>query len=641
MKNKFNALGILVLLALVSSALLAIPKEPEPVTFKELPRFESYDDLVAAFEEGKNQGGYYGIAKSIGAVISMPMTMNKATVESVSSEAPGRSDVSGGIDYSTTNIQVEGVDEADIVKTDGRYIYNFSSRRLIITDAYPIENAAIVSKTELQNLYPTEMFVRGNKLLLFGQKSDHYENNYEKGYYCKLGGTVVQLYDISNRAAPALEKELEFEGSYLTSRLIGKHAYFVVNSWPRSPVCEREGECIIPLMVEDGKEKKVAEATDIGHIPGMPAQNFVTLASINLETEEVEKETIAGSAQSVYASQGSIYIAATVWVAPETPIVKDIERAIVGDSEKTVINKFGLADGKIGYIGQGSVPGHVLNQFSMDEFQGNFRIATTLGHVSRMGSQSQNNLYVLDGEMNVIGSLEGLAPGEKIYSARFMGKRAYMVTFKKVDPLFVIDVSDPENPKVLGKLKIPGYSDYLHPIDENHIIGLGKDTIEASKGNFAWYQGIKMAIFDVSDVENPIEVHKVVIGDRGTESPALHDHKAFLYDKEKELLVLPVMLAEIQNRGEVGDESVSPSRGEPTFQGALVYRVSLEEGFEERGRITHVTREDELKRGYYFGNKYSVKRSLYIGNVLYTLSEKMLKANALDTLEDLKEFSFN
>ena len=238
-----------------------------------------------------------------------------------------------------------------------------------------------------------------------------------------------------------------------------------------------------------------------------------------------------------------------------------------------------------------------------------------------------------------------------------MGARAYMVTFKKVDPLFVIDVSEPTNPKVLGKLKIPGYSDYLHPIDETHIIGVGKDTIESGYGDFAWYQGMKMAIFDVSDVANPKEMHKIVIGDRGTDSYALQDHKAFLHDKEKELLVLPIMLSEIPEELKKNPEEQAtgqtitsptivrpdnfPSYGEPVFQGAFVYKVTLENGFEERGRITHISEDEELKRGYYYGDEYSVKRALFIGNVLYTLSDKMLKANDLQSLEDLKEFEFD
>jgi len=242
--------------------------------------------------------------------------------------------------------------------------------------------------------------------------------------------------------------------------------------------------------------------------------------------------------------------------------------------------------------------------------------------------------------MKQIGSLEDLAPGERIYSARFMGEKAYLVTFRKIDPLFVIDMSNPESPKVLGKLKIPGYSDYLHPIDETHLIGVGKETVESKEGDFAWYQGMKIAVFDVGDVSNPIEMHKIIIGDRGTDSYALQDHKAFLFDKEKGLLVLPITLAEISESEKEYSTDMWPAYGEPVFQGAFVYRLTLENGFEEMGRITHISAEEELKRGYYYGDKYSVKRSLYIGDVLYTYSEKMLKANALSDLAELREFDF-
>ncbi len=650
-----NLLLGFVVLVVVGASLLAYPYM-EPINigngngngvtipqFKEVPRFQSYEELKAAFDEA-DYGYRGGIMEDM--AFGVPMAMTTGAQKSIGAE-------SGSSDFSTTNIQVEGVDEADIVKTDGKYIYNFSDRKLVITDAYPIEGSEIVSETELEGMNPLEMFVLGDKLLVFGNSYFEYDEARKisgdgiaveemtlPGYY---GGNnvKVRLYDISDRENPKLEKELDFEGNYLTSRMIGDNAYFVVNAWPNYRDCFEGEECIIPMMAEDGVEKRVAKATEIGYIAPMPTRSFVTLGSINLDSGEIEKETIAGDAQSVFASKDNIYLAATAWLPretfiPEGTVIKDIERAIIGDVEETVVSKFGLVDGEIGYLGQGHVPGHVLNQFSMDEFEGNFRIATTIGW------NGSNSLYVLEEEMETIGKLEDLAPGESIYSVRFMGPKAYMVTFKKVDPLFVIDVSDPTNPTVLGKLKIPGYSDYLHPIDEDHIIGVGKEAIESTYGDFAWYQGLKMAIFDVSDVENPIEMHKIVIGDRGTDSYALQDHKAFLYDKEKELLVLPILLAEIpqhiKDSPDIGRGG--PAYGEYVFQGAFVFNVNLEDGFVERGRITHVTKEDELKRGYYFDNVYSVKRALYIGDVLYTLSNNMLKANDLGSLEELKEFVF-
>ena len=281
------------------------------------------------------------------------------------------------------------------------------------------------------------------------------------------------------------------------------------------------------------------------------------------------------------------------------------------------------------------MPGAVLNQFSMDESRGYFRIATTIGRVSKSGGGTSNNLYVLNSTLGVVGSLEGLAPGEDIYSARFMGDRCYLVTFKKVDPLFVIDLEDPENPQVLGKLKIPGYSDYLHPYDENTLIGVGKETVEAEEGNFAWYQGVKVSLFDVSDVSDPKELAKYEIGDRGTDSPALYNHKAFLFSLRRNLLVIPVLEAEIDSSDYSGLVP-SNARGEYVYQGAYVFNISREGGIQLRGRVTHVDDpQDFLKSGYWFESDLSVERSLYIEDVLYTFSFNLIKMNSLVDLNEL------
>jgi len=275
----------------------------------------------------------------------------------------------------------------------------------------------------------------------------------------------------------------------------------------------------------------------------------------------------------------------------------------------------------------------------MDEYNGFFRIATTTGHLSWISSEatSRNHVYVLDMDLNIVGRLEDLAPGERIYSARFMGDRCYLVTFKKVDPLFVIDLEDPTNPTVLGQLKITGYSDYLHPYDENHIIGIGKETVEAEEGDFAWYQGVKISLFDVSDVGNPKEIDKYEIGDRGTDSPVLSDHKAFLFDRTKNLLVIPVLVAEIDE--EKYPNGVPPNMyGDYVWQGAYVFNVTVDQGFVLKGGITHLEGDSDLKKsGYYFYSSYSVKRSLYIDNVLYTISDKKIKMNNLEDLTEINE----
>jgi uncharacterized secreted protein with C-terminal beta-propeller domain len=276
----------------------------------------------------------------------------------------------------------------------------------------------------------------------------------------------------------------------------------------------------------------------------------------------------------------------------------------------------------------------------MDEYKGNLRVAVT---ESPWNNTSQNNVYVLDDTMSVVGKIENIAPGERIYSTRFMGDRAYMVTFKNTDPLFVLDLKVPNKPRILGALKIPGYSDYLHPYDQNHLIGFGKDTIEISNkdgegnvvGSSAYYQGMKMALFDVTDVNNPKEMFKELIGDRGTDSELLHNHKALLFDKAKELLAFPVTVMEV--KGDKVQENF-PQYGQFTFQGAYVYKFNLKDGFVLRGKISHLTEEDYLKAGYNYADpEKEVKRIMYINDVLYTLSNGIVKANGLASLNEIKE----
>ena len=216
-----------------------------------------------------------------------------------------------------------------------------------------------------------------------------------------------------------------------------------------------------------------------------------------------------------------------------------------------------------------------------------------------------------------------------------------MVTFKKVDPLFVIDLKDPENPTILGALKIPGYSDYLHPYDENHIIGFGKDTIELSnedRGGIgdttAYYQGMKIALFDVTDVNNPKEKFKEIIGDRGTESELLNNHKALLFSKEKELMAFPVTVMEVKGGNNVVSGN-TPAYGSFTFQGAYVYNINLEEGFKLRAKISHISEEEYKKSGdRWYRSNMNVERIIYVGDDIHTISKGMIKANSIN---DMKE----
>ncbi len=638
-KDKFAlgelALIVLVVLGALFVAVLVVP-EPEETPSVPMAKFESCGAITAAFKESYSQGMWGNVVYEMGGI--MPV-MSAATG---GAKAPS---------YSTTNVQVEGVDEADIVKTDGKYIYVISGGKLIIADAYPAESAEILSSTELGgNITPQEMFIGEDSVLIFANSYvQQYERQREIGgdvIFPSFSTTIVQLWDVSDRENPELEKSAEFEGSYLSSRKIGSWAYFVINSYPDYRIYESDyNDTILPKYREftAGEEKEfapISKCADVGYFPPIQASSFVTIASMNVDEPdaEIKKQTVVASGQNVYASLDALYLAEVNYnYGFSLPFIGDVLPP--ENPEETIIHKFSLKDGEASYLGFMEAPGHILNQFSMDEFNGYFRIATTKGEVWRSGeSKSTNNIYVFNSDLNMAGKLEGLAPGEKIYSARFMGEKAYLVTFKKVDPLFVIDLSDPEKPEVLGKLKIPGYSDYLHPIDETHIIGLGKEALEADEGDFAWYQGIKIAIFDVSDVENPKEMHKTVIGDRGTDSYALHDHKAFLYDKEKNLLVLPILLAEI-NEEQYPNGVEKNTYGDYTFQGAYVYDLTLENGFELKGRITHLDEDDKslAKSGYYYSSNNAIQRALYIDDALYTISDAKILANSLGDLSQISE----
>ena len=591
-----------------------------------LHRFSSYEELrsfiFSGMEAARDLGRYYGWTD----LLIAPMAAKEASGQAFS-DAPS---------YSTTNVQVEGVDEADIIKTDGRYIYIASGNVVAIVLAYPPEVAEVVSRMELNGTV-AGLFVNGDRIVVFENPFGGHLWREEPVIYGEpdVFGTSIKVYDISNREKPILEREVSLDGWYFNSRMIGDYVYAVINS-PAISATD-EGEVALPKISIDGLVKTVQASEVYAANVSDVFYTFTTIVGIDIQDagrEPVYETFLAGGTTCMYVSQDNVYLA----VPEVTPVLTTLGMP-VDVVESTLIYRVHVKEEEIAVSASGKVPGRPLNQFSMDEYEEHFRIATTVGHVSRSleMATSKNNVYVLDMNLTVVGELADLAPGEHIYSARFMGERCYLVTFKKVDPLFVIDVENPEKPKVLGQLKIPGYSDYLHPYDENHLIGIGKEAVEAEEGDFAWYQGVKISLFDVTDVSKPKEMAKYEIGDRGTDSPVLWDHKALLFDGPRNLLVFPVLIAEI-------DEDKYPSGvppnayGDYVWQGAYVFHISPEQGIVLRGGITHLDDiVDLLKSGYYFDSPYSVKRSLYIDNALYTISNKRIKMNSLETLEEIKQ----
>jgi uncharacterized secreted protein with C-terminal beta-propeller domain len=534
---------------------------------------------------------------------------------------------SGASDYSGTNIQVAGVDEADIVKTDGAYIYLVSGNKTIIVKADPPEQAQILSEIELEGQV-IGIFINGDRLVLFEQETPYYVYYddmpvVKESYVPYISPKIfIKVYDVSDRENPQLQRELSTNGQYVSSRMIGDYAYVVTNE----PVYEEADELNLPKVSCGGNETEIP-ATDVYY--SNVSDNYymyTTIIAINTQNDDQEPtyETILlGASSNLYVSLDNIYLTFPVWGT-------DILGREVWDSQKSSIHRLHIDGAEIEYVASGEVPGMVLNQFSMDEYEGYFRVATTT-----YGETTGNHVYILDMGLNIVGSLESLAPGETIYSARFMGERGYLVTFRQVDPLFVIDLSDPNNPRELGYLKVTGYSDYLHPYDENHLIGIGKETTE--EGEFAWYQGVKISLFDVSDVSNPVEISKYEIGDRGTDSPVLWDHKAFLFDKSRDLMVIPVLEAKVDVT-KYSEADLMWAYGEPVWQGAYIFHVSLDAGIRLEGRITHIENLSGPEQDYYYYySSFSVERSLYIGDVLYTISLAKIMMNSLENLDYINE----
>lgn len=548
-------------------------------------------------------------------------------------------------DYSGTNVQVEGVDEADLVKTDGTYIYQVKPTEVLIIQALPASQMKVAARIafDRSDFGPCEMYVADDKLVVIGNAMqlgpvpiiDSAQNKLRMmppAYHGK-SATRVMIYDIKNRNSPVKIRELELEGNYLTSRRVDSSLY-VISQQPAYRIMEDNW---LPSYRDSvkGQQLNSIPLDQIAYFPDSIYNSYLMMAGLRLDQpqQEAQTEVVLGCSENVYASASGLYVATQFHRFQPALIDRNLP---LREEERTQLFRFSLDNGKITYTARGEVPGHTLNQFSMDEHQDVFRIATTSGQEWwRTPAVTSNNLYTLDSSLNILGRVENIAPGELIYSTRFMGDRAFMVTFRTVDPFFVIDLSTPVSPKVLGKLKIPGYSNYLHPYDENNIIGFGKDTIELkdSVGNpLAYYQGMKIAMFDVSNVASPTEKDREIIGDRGTDSELLNNHRALLFSREKNLLAFPVTVMEV-SKPAASKPGWMPGYGSFTFQGAYVYQVNAQ-GFTLKGKITHLTPDDYLKAGdYWGGTDNSIRRILYIGNNLYTISDGMIQAH---NIQDLK-----
>jgi len=537
--------------------------------------------------------------------------------------------------HSQTNAQVAGVDELDTVKNDGTYIYTITNNTVAIVLAYPFNGAKLMAHVSVNGSLQG-IFVDGNRLVVVSQQYQQYPLPYatlQSGMGASIAvypvffnypqTTSLSIFDISNHSNPVVTTTLVVNGTLAGARLIGDYAYLVATQ----PVyCT--GPIMLPENVVDGRPMMMGITSvyhsDIADV----AHSFTTVVGINVtqvNPTPAAKIFLIGTSSNIYVSTHQIYLTQPIW----------------SQAEQTAVHRISIDGGSISYQATGTVSGHVLNQFSMDEFNGNFRIATTgygpipatsTGDVVSSYVQ-RTNLYVLDSGLHIVGKLEGLSPGEQFYAARFMGDRAYLVTFQRMDPLFVIGLQDPHQPKVLGQLNIPGVSDYLQPYDETHLIGFGKSSQNVTWENAALFQGLKLSLFDVTDPGHPIDTSDYFVGDRGSDSPALTDHRSVLFDQSLNLLVIPLSIALNQTTA-----TCTWCYNPPVWQGAYVFNVSVSNGIVLRGNVTQIP-TGQLPTWNNSG--FFVTRALYIGSVLYTVSNNMVKMNSLSDLTELNSVSLS
>ena len=658
----------------------------------EIKKISSQQELREILEASSFSGGFDDrVLRNFAVEESVMFDSAASTGAPVPMPTDGASKVqAGGIDYSTTNVQVVNVDEPDYLKNDSKYVYIVSQNTLSIIDAYPAEDAKLILKIalDIESQYIQNMFLNEDRLVIFynGQSDEEIIPLFDfvpRRSYSSI--THALIVDASDKENPTILKDYSIDGHFRDARMIGDYAYFVTNSnidhqYPR-----------LPVIMEDSVRIMTPEAFYFDNVEQF--SNFNTLTVIDIFGDNINSETfLMGYTGSFYVSEDNFYLTyqqnmpfgfyedssrdrffdAIVPLLPNNiqdeiksiqndssltssaqwakiselmqnaynemdknekeklfekikKALNEYDRKTQEDASKTIIHKISIDEDKIEYVAKGTVPGRLLNQFSMDESGDRFRVATTSEiYTQYEGTIRSNAVYVLDEQLEIVGELEEIAPDESIFSTRFIGDRLYMVTFQQIDPFFVIDLST-DTPKILGELKIPGFSNYLHPYDEEHIIGVGRDTKEIDN-NRVQQLGIKIALFNVADVSNPKVVDDYVIGDSSTHSEALHNHKAFFFDKTRNVLSIPIS-ADAKSLDDVTSSKMfAPDYNR--WSGFYVFDLDKTKGFEEKGTITH---SDNNWRYYGIDNA----RTFYIDDILYTASQGYLKMNSFDELNEI------
>jgi len=653
----------------------------------------------------------------------MPM-LEKATtndVMSVDAWAVSESITPEATDFSQTNLQFSEVDESDIVKNNWKYIYYYSIKdnRVYIIEAFPANNMKIVKKINLPKYFSNvNLFLSWNKLTITATR--YSEVDFTNYFYNRNVKTTVIVYDVTNPTSLKLDRYYKVDWEASESRVIGDYLYILSKNSLDFPSLYFNNKWIFDettFTKDMNIDKILPEKTDLSYTNDTKNQvilkwkkypyslfnwdvsdcknisvimpdsetikksNFrpslTTLSSINLKnsSEKVTTKLLFGDVSNILMSKTNLYITSSFY-SNDTFRCGPNMRCIMPyyySWENTLIHKFNIDKNNLKYSSSNMVSWSPLNQYSMDEgTDGTFRIITSSYYPER-----NTNLFILDSKMQKLSSITNIAPKEDFKSSRFMWDKLYLVTFEQIDPLFVIDLKDNKNPKILWELKIPGYSTYLHPLEEWYLLWLWFDTFT---NKWWWTQNwwLKIDIYDVNDLKNPKQIHTLTLWDNWSNSEVLNNPRMFVFDKSKKILYLP---ATIYTKLDKNSEDY---RYKDVFVWTKVVKVDIKSWLKELASITHldtawleVKRLEECKKytntkeqkcvklifweeycpanntyipTYCYAdstlweylanqiwefNDYFIKRNIYMDNIIYTLSDKKVLSN--DILHDYKE----
>jgi len=577
MKKLLSMIYLMALVIVVVGCSEAITTEEDPIIESDLvQRFTDYDDLKSYFDN-MEQRSYF--TSSMEGDMATP---EMATDDQAKDEAPS---------YSETNVQVEGIMEMDSIITDGYYIYMARNSFLRIID---VESMTVIYENELETGYYSGIYLYENRLVSLYTQYEYNDDDQVRPYYdfwWGVSNTHISVLDVSDKTDIQETRHLEFENTYLyDSRMIEGELYLLMNSYS----WYYEDDVWVPMYSDSvlGEEMISLGFDDIYYFPESDLSNaYLLIGSFSvMDDQEIDLNAYLGYAFEVYMSHQNLYLSGYQYIYDEE--TQRVERL-------TNILRFEIVDNKLVFRAANQIKGWTLNQFSFDEYEGVLRVATTDYEWDGETMTINNQLYLLDAtdeELTQISVLEGLGkPGERIYAVRMSGDTGYVVTFQNIDPLYKLDLSDPENPFKVGELEEEGVSDYLHPIGDDLMIGIGRQA-DAS-GEFTVFTGVKVALYDVSG-DDPVTIETLLVEGEYSYSPVTYNHKLFVeYDWNESLLFAIPVFGYSENYDRY-------------YQGVYVYQVDGR----DISQVALLMEETEL---YYYSY---IEKAIFIGDSVYTIS---------------------